>query len=64
MVGLIDSHFHLDMYKKYDEIFKPHGSQYTNSEKQNPEDNKGGRPADSNNKVKQQYDKTRQEALQ
>ncbi len=49
--------------KKYDEIFKPHGSQYTNSEKQNPEDNKGGRPADSNNKVKQQYDKTRQEAL-
>ena len=50
--------------KKYDEIFRPHGSQYTNSEKQNPEDNKGGRPADSNNKVKQQYDKTRQEALQ
>lgn len=50
--------------KKYDEIFKPHGSQYTNSDKQNPEDNKGGRPADSNNKVKQQYDKTRQEALQ
>lgn len=49
--------------KKYDEIFKPHGSQYTNSEKQNQEDNKGGRPADSNNKVKQQYDKTRQEAL-
>jgi len=49
--------------KKYDEIFKPHGSQYTNSEKQNLEDNKGGRPADSNNKVKQQYDKTRQEAL-
>ena len=47
--------------KKYDEIFKPHGSQYTNSDKQNPEDNKGGRPADSNNKVKQQYDKTRQE---
>ena len=50
--------------KKYDVIFKPHGSQNTNSEKQNPEDNKGGRPADSNNKVKQQYDKTRQEALQ
>lgn len=49
--------------KKYDEIFKPHGSQYTNSEKRNPEDNKGGCPADSNNKVKQQYDKTRQEAL-
>lgn len=49
--------------KKYDEIFKPHGSQYTNSDKQNPEDNKGGRPADSNNKVKQQYDKTRQETL-
>lgn len=53
----------LENEKKYDEIFKPHGSQYTNSEKQNPEDNKGGRPADSNNKVKQQYDKTRQEAL-
>lgn len=49
--------------KKYDEIFKPHGSQYTNSEKQNPEDNKGGRPADSNNETKQEYDKTRQEAL-
>ena len=22
MVGLIDSHFHLDMYKNYDEIFQ------------------------------------------
>ena len=49
--------------KKYDEIFKPHRSQYTNSEKQNPEDNKGGRPADSNNETKQKYDETRQEAL-
>ena len=49
--------------KKYDEIFKPHGSQYTNSEKQNPEDNKGGRPADSNNETKQQYDETRRETL-
>lgn len=53
----------LENEKKYDEIFKPHGSQYTNSEKQNPEDNKGGRPADSNNETKQQYDETRQEAL-
>ena len=29
MVGLIDSHFHLDMYKNYDEIF-----QYLETEKQ------------------------------
>lgn len=49
--------------KKYDEIFKPHGSQYTNSKKQDLTDNQGGRPADSDNKTKQQYDKTRQEAL-
>lgn len=49
--------------KKYDEIFKPHGSQYTNSKKQDSTDNQGGRPADSDNKTKQQYDKTRQEAL-
>ena len=53
----------LENEKKYDEIFKPHGSQYTNSKKQNPENNKGGRPADSNNETKQQYDETRQEAL-
>lgn len=49
--------------KKYDEIFKPHGSQYTNSKKQDSTNNKGGRPADSNNETKQQYDETRQEAL-
>lgn len=49
--------------KKYDEIFKPHGSQYTNSMEQNPTDNQGGRPADSDNETKQEYDKTRQEAL-
>lgn len=53
----------LENEKKYDEIFKPHGSQYTNSKKQNPTDNQGGRPADSNNETKQEYDKTRQEAL-
>lgn len=53
----------LENEKKYDEIFKPHGSQYTNSKKQNPTDNPGGRPADSNNETKQEYDKTRQEAL-
>lgn len=29
MIGLIDTHFHLDMYKKYDEIF-----QYLEVEKQ------------------------------
>lgn len=48
---------------KYDEIFKPHDSQYTKSANTDNNDNKGGRPADSNNKTKQQYDKTRQEAL-
>ena len=53
----------LENEKKYDEIFKPHGSQYTNSKKQNPPNNKGGRPADFNNETKQQYDETRQEAL-
>lgn len=53
----------LENEKKYDEIFKPHGSQYTNSKKQDSTDDNGGRPADSNNEVKQQYDKTRQEAL-
>lgn len=53
----------LENEKKYDEIFKPHGSQYTNSKKQNITDNQGGRPADSNNETKQQYDETRQEAL-
>lgn len=50
--------------KKYDEIFKPHGSQYTNSKKQNSTNDKGGRPVDSNNETKQQYDETRQESLQ
>jgi len=47
---------------KYDEIFKPHDSQYTKSSNTNNDD-AGGRPADSDNKTKQQYDKTRQEAL-
>lgn len=53
----------LENEKKYDEIFKPHGSQYTNSKGQDSTDNQGGRPADSDNKTKQQYDETRQEAL-
>lgn len=53
----------LENEKKYDEIFKPHGSQYTNSRGQDSTDNQGGRPADSNNETKQEYDKTRQEAL-
>lgn len=53
----------LENEKKYDEIFKPHGSQYTNSKGQDSTDNQGGRPADSNNETKQEYDKTRQEAL-
>lgn len=53
----------LENEKKYDEIFKPHGSQYTNSKGQDSTDNQGGRPADSDNETKQEYDKTRQEAL-
>ena len=46
--------------KKYDEIFTPYSTAYTKS---NKSDNNGGRPADSNNEAKQQYDKTRQEGL-
>ena len=50
---------------KYDEVFKPHGSQYTNSSNSNDStiENNGGRPADSNNDDKQEYDKIRQEGL-
>lgn len=49
---------------KYDEIFTPHGSQYTNANnsKNTNENNQGGRPSgDSNNvqtNTKQQYDET------
>lgn len=46
----------------YDEIFKPHGSQYTNSGKES-NDNTGGRPSDSDNESKQGYDKERQKKL-
>ena len=52
--------------KKYDEVFTPHGSQYTNSSNsKNTTDNKGGRPEgnDETTKTKQQYDKERQKAL-
>lgn len=46
--------------KKYDEIFTPYSTAYTKSGDSN---NEGGHPADSKNKAKQQYDKTRQEGL-
>ena len=46
------------------EIFYPRASTYTTSVKDvKTVDNKGGRPADSDNETKQQYDKNRQEAL-
>lgn len=46
----------------YDDIFKPHGSQYTNSGN-NTTDDTGGRPADSDNDAKQSYDKERQKTI-
>lgn len=47
----------------YDEIFTPHGSQYTNSS--NIQNNTGGRPEKNNDttETKKQYDKERQKAL-
>ena len=48
--------------KNFDELFLPHKSQYTSSSKDDSSD-KIGRPADSKNKSKQQYDKKRQELL-
>ena len=46
------------------EIYYPRASTYTTSVKDvKTVDNKGGRPADSDNETKQQYDKNRQEAL-
>lgn len=42
----------------YDEIFTPHGSQYTKSK-----DSEVGRPASSPNKDKQLYDKTREKVI-
>ena len=46
------------------EIFYPRASTYTTSVKDaKTVEDKGGRPADSNNKAKQSYDKTRQETL-
>lgn len=49
--------------KNYDEIFTPHGSQYTNSS--NVQNNTGGRPEENNDttETKKQYDKERQKAL-
>lgn len=49
--------------KNYDEIFTPHGSQYTNSS--NVQNNTGGRPEgnDDTTETKKQYDKERQKAL-
>lgn len=49
----------------YDEIFKCRQTAYTSSGRGEITDtnNQGGRPADSNNKAKQSYDKKRQEAL-
>lgn len=46
------------------EIFYPRASTYTTSVKDaKTVEDKGGRPADSDNETKQQYDKNRQEAL-
>ena len=46
------------------EIFYPRASTYTTSVKDaKTVEDKGGRPADSKNKAKQSYDKTRQETL-
>nr|DAL67422.1 MAG TPA: hypothetical protein [Caudoviricetes sp.] len=49
----------------YEEIFKCRQTAYTSSGRGEIVDtnNKGGRPADSKNKAKQSYDKTRQETL-
>lgn len=50
----------------YEEIFKCRQTAYTSSgrgEVVDTNNNKGGRPADSKNKAKQSYDKTRQETL-
>ena len=51
--------------ENYDsEIFYPRASTYTTSVKDaKTVEDKGGRPADSKNKAKQSYDKTRQETL-
>lgn len=64
MVGLdINDEVHKrlsEKEKKYDEIFTPYSTAYTKSGKS---DDTTGRPADSKNEAKQQYDKTRQEGL-
>ena len=51
--------------ENYEEIFKCRQTAYTSSGRGEitETDNKGGRPADSDNETKQQYDKNRQEAL-
>lgn len=64
MVGLdINDEVHKrlsEKEKKYDEIFTPYSTAYTKS---GQSDDTTGRPADSKNEAKQQYDKTRQEGL-
>lgn len=51
--------------ENYEEIFRCRQTAYTSSGRGEVVDtnNKGGRPADSKNKAKQSYDKTRQETL-
>ena len=51
--------------ENYEEIFKCRQTAYTSSGRGDitETNNKGGRPADSKNKAKQSYDKTRQETL-
>lgn len=51
--------------ENYEEIFRCRQTAYTSSGRSEVVDtnNKGGRPADSKNKAKQSYDKTRQETL-
>lgn len=49
--------------KGYNEIFTPRMTAYTNSGNSNNLIDNNGRPADSDNTAKQQYDKTRQEGL-
>ena len=51
--------------ENYEEIFKCRQTAYTSSGRGEitETNNKGGRPADSKNKAKQSYDKTRQETL-
>lgn len=49
--------------KGYDKIFTPRMTAYTNSGNTQNIENQAGRPADSDNEAKQQYDKTREDGL-